>query len=64
MGSVKHLLSFTVINPSYFGIDVGDFLAFDDIGVDPFGGSWSSRDFIVISLSRKRGELKIKAREI
>ena len=64
IGEIKHILSFSVINPSYFGIDVGDFVAFDDIGVNPFGGTWSSRDFIVISVSRKRGQLKIKAKEV
>lgn len=64
LGEVKHLVNFTLINPYFFGIDVGDFLAFDDIGVDPFGGSWSSRDFIVTSVTRTRGLLKIKAREV
>jgi len=63
LGSAKHLIDFTIVNPYYFGIDVGDFLAFDNIGVDPFGGSWSSRDFIVVSVTRKRGQLKIKVRE-
>ena len=64
LGGVKHLISFTVVNPIYYKIDVGDFIAFSDMTIDPFGGSWSGKDFIVVSVSRKRGELKIKVREV
>ena len=64
IGGVKHLVSFDIVNPVYFGTDVGDFIAFNNIGVDPFGGSWSGKNFIVVSVNRKRGSLKIKVREI
>lgn len=64
LGGVKHLVSFNIVNPIYFGVDVGDFIAFNNLGVEPFGGSWSGKNFIIVSVNRKRGSLKIKAREI
>jgi hypothetical protein len=64
LGGVKHLVNFNVVNPIYYGIDVGDFLSFSNMTIEPFGGSWSGKDFIVVSVSRKRGQLKIKAREV
>jgi|9_EtaG_2_1085328.scaffolds.fasta_scaffold00326_22 hypothetical protein len=64
LGEVKHLVSFNVVNPSKYGIDVGDFLTFSNMTIEPFGGSWSGKNFIVVSVSRKRGQLKIKAREV
>lgn len=64
LGGVKHLVNLTVVNPIYYGIDVGDFLAFSNMTIEPFGGNWSGKNFIVVSVSRKRGQLKIKAREV
>jgi len=64
LGGVKHLVSFTVVNPIKYGMDVGDFIVFDNMSVEPFGGSWSGKNFIVISITRKRGQLNIKAREV
>ena len=64
LGEVKHLISFNVVNPSKYGIDVGDFLTFSNMTIEPFGGNWSSKNFIVISITRKRGQLNIKAREV
>ena len=45
-------------------MDVGDFVAFDDMPVDPFGLSWSGKDFIVVGVSRSLGKLKCEFREV
>ena len=64
LATVKHDVNATIVNPYYYGIDVGDFVRFDDIGVNPFGGAWTNRDFIITGLQRSPGKIKIKAREV
>tara|TARA_R110002012_G_scaffold129182_1_gene281552 strand:- start:212 stop:2428 length:2217 start_codon:yes stop_codon:yes gene_type:complete len=64
IGSQKLLVSATVVSPLFYGIDVGDFVAFNTMPVDPFGASWSGKDFIVTSVSRKVDKLKCEFREI
>ena len=64
LATVKHEVNATIVNPYYYGIDVGDFVQFNDIGVDPFGGAWTNRDFIITGLQRSPGKIKIKAREV
>ena len=64
LGTVKHVISATVVNPYYYGIDVGDFLQFDDLEIDPFGSTWTDKDFIVTDLQRTPGKITIQAREV
>jgi hypothetical protein len=63
-GSQKLIVESTVINPLYYGIDVGDFVAFNTMPIDPFGGSWSGKDFIVTKVTRQIGKLKCQFREV
>jgi len=58
------LVSATVLAPSLYGIDVGDFVEFGTMPVDPFGESWSGKDFIVTSVSRQFGKLQCEFREV
>ena len=64
VGTVKHIVNATVVNPYYYGIDVGDFIQFSDLEIDPFGSTWTNKDFIVEKLQRSQGTLKIQAREV
>ena len=65
-GSQKIQVSATVINHAFYGIDVGDFVAFDndDMPVPPFGEAWTNKDFIVTDVQRTLGKLSCKFMEI
>jgi len=64
LGSQKIIVKAEVVNPAFYGIDVGDFVAFSDMPVDPFGLSWSGKDFIVTGVTRQIGKLKCEFREV
>jgi len=65
---IKMLVSCTIVNPKYYDVEVGDIVAFDDMHPEtPFGynsATWSGLKFMITSLNRTLGELKIEAREI
>ena len=64
-GEVKFLISCTIINPSLYGIDVGDLVKFTGtMPVDPLADAWTSKVFMCTSVQRKIGELKCKFREV
>ena len=72
-GNPKLLIDTEIINPgssggsSYFYLmEVGDICAFDhtDMIVEPFGESFNGKKFIVTSLTRSPGSLKVSLREI
>jgi len=48
----------------FYGMEPGDFLAFTDMMVDPFGESWSGKQYIVTSLNRGMGMLNFTAKEV
>ncbi len=65
LGDQKIIVSADVVSPNFYGIDVGDFVAFDTMPVNPFSNSdWSGKDFIVTSVSRQVGKLKCEFREV
>ena len=64
LGSQKLIVDATIVSPLFYGIDVGDFVAFNTMPVDPFGASWSGKDFIVTSVQRQIGKLKCQFREV
>ena len=64
IGDQKILVSATVVSPSLYGIDVGDFVEFGTMPVDPFGEAWSGKDFIVTGVSRQFGKLQCEFREV
>jgi len=72
-GNPKLIIDTEIINPgssggsSYFYLmEVGDICAFDhtDMIVEPFGQSFNGKKFILTSLTRKPGSLKVSLREI
>lgn len=67
LGQPRIIISFTVVNTKYLGLDVGDIIAlnFNDT-VYPFAGSsgWNNYVFMITDLQRSAGSLKITAREI
>jgi hypothetical protein len=72
-GNPKLLIDTEIINPgssggsSYFYLmEVGDICAFDhnNMIVEPFGESFNGKKFIVTSLTRSPGSLKVSLREI
>ena len=71
-GNPKLLVDTEIINPGSSGgshfylMEVGDICAFDhtDMIVEPFGESFNGKKFIVTSLTRSPGSLKVSLREI
>ena len=64
VGDVKTQISAAIVNPRCSGMEPGDFLAFTNMMVDPFGESWSGKQYIVTSLNRSMGMLNFTAREV
>ena len=64
VGDVKTQISAAIVNPRFYGMEPGDFLAFTNMMVDPFGESWSGKQYIVTSLNRSMGMLNFTAREV
>ena len=57
-GTLKLLVSCDFVDPSLGAkVEVGDFVTFDNSNMDtaPFGGAWTSKNFIVTSVNRKLG---------
>ncbi len=63
-GDIKTKISAVIVNPRFYGIEPGDFLAFSDMVVDPFGESWSGKQFIVTSMNRRQGMINFTAKEV
>ena len=67
-GDIKLLVDFTIVNPKYYNIDTGDIISFSDMYPEtPFGdnsASWSGLTFMVTSVQRSLGSLKIQSRQI
>ena len=51
---------------SFYYMEVGDFVEFDNSNklVEPFGDAFNGKQFIVISLTRGIGSLKVTLREV
>jgi|GEM_PF-3264694 len=66
LGDVKTKISFRLINPSFFLLEVGDLIGFDNdnMPVKLFASAWTDKVFIITSLSRRLGEINISAREV
>ncbi len=57
-GTLKLLVSCDFVDPSLGAkVEVGDFVTFDNanMATSPFGGAWTSKNFIVTSVNRKLG---------
>ena len=66
-GTLKTIVSCDVVDSTISGlIEVGDFVQFTNGSMDtkPFGDAWTSKDFIITSVTRKVGvQVKIECRE-
>ena len=63
-GAIKLKVQFNLINPAFSNIEVGDIIDFENMPVDPGGGSWSGKKFIITKTRRSPGILSITAREV
>ena len=63
-GSIKLTVQFSLINPAYSNLEVGDIIDFGSMTVDPGGGSWSGKNLIIIQTRRKPGLISVIAREV
>lgn len=65
-GVPKIIVETEVVNPSFYSMEVGDIVEFDNTSqiTAPFGDSFSGKQFILTSLTRSIGTLKIILREI
>ena len=62
--SQKLIIAFNVVNQLYYNIDIGDFVAFGDVGTNAFGSSFSGKDFMVTSINRKLGSFGVVVNEV
>ena len=63
----KKIVTATIVNPAFYNIEVGDFVAFSSTEMIPskaFGTSWSGLKFIITSTSRSMGKIKFTARQV
>tara|TARA_R110000824_G_scaffold25753_2_gene89332 strand:- start:797 stop:3484 length:2688 start_codon:yes stop_codon:yes gene_type:complete len=63
-GAIRLTVQFDLINPAFSNIEIGDIIDFGTMPVDPGGGAWSGKNFIIIKTSRSPGLLRIIAREV
>ena len=64
-GDIKTLVSGTIVNTKYYGLEVGDIIEFENMYPEKiFGESWSGKQYMITSLQRTIGTLKFEAREI
>ena len=63
-GAIKLTVRFNLINPAFTNIEVGDIIDFGAMPVDPGGGSWSGKNFIITRTRRSPGLLSVTAREV
>ena len=65
---IKISVSCEIVNPKYYNLEVGDFISFSDMHPEtPFGfnsSNWSGLVFIITTIQRGLGKLKIKAKQI
>ncbi len=64
-GDIKIQVSGAIVNPIFYGMEVGDIVDFSSMHpTKAFGESWSGKNFIITGLTRSVGTLKFDAREI
>ena len=67
-GDIKLIVSGSIVNPEFYGVEVGDIVAFSDMHPEtPFGynsATWSGLKFMITSLTRSVGTLKFESREV
>ena len=70
IGDLKLNISFSIVNPDLFTLEVGSIIVFDNDNMypkTPFGynsGSWSNLNFMIINTSKTLGKVNITARQV
>ena len=62
-GDIKVVGSCKVVNPAFYGIEVGDIVNFSSMDVKAFADNWTG-DYMIIEQKRSPGNVYIKFREI
>tara|TARA_R100000742_G_C4279350_1_gene103701 strand:- start:2296 stop:5202 length:2907 start_codon:yes stop_codon:yes gene_type:complete len=61
---VKKIVDCEIVNiQKGYLLETGDIIKFDDMVVEPFGSDWSNY-YMIVSISRSAGKIKITAREV
>ena len=66
-GDVKMTISLNVINPAFYYMEVGDIVAFTNGSMSPvkaFASAWTNLLFVITSISRSVGNLKVDLYEV
>ena len=66
-GDVKMTISLNVINPAFYYMEVGDIVAFTNGSMSPvkaFASEWTNLLFVITSISRSVGNLKVDLYEV
>lgn len=69
-GDIKLIVNCSIVNPAYFGAEVGDIIEFDEDNMfpeTPMGhnsATWNNLQMIITSTNRTRGKMSISAREV
>lgn len=67
-GDIKKIINCEIVNPAKgYNLETGDIVQFSDVGVDPFGHSWTesgAQYYMITDLQRSPGKIKIQAREV
>ena len=66
-GDVKMTISLNVINPAFYYMEVGDIVMFHNATMSPvkaFASEWTNLKFVITSISRSVGNLKVDLYEV
>ncbi|MAK37720.1 MAG: hypothetical protein CMC15_16290 [Flavobacteriaceae bacterium] len=64
-GELKDVVKCTIINPAIgYKLETGDVVLFSDMPINPGGGSWTSKYFMITDHQRTNGAVTITAREV
>ena len=63
-GDIKKIIECDIVNiQKAYLLEVGDIVKFDDMVVEPFGSDWNNY-YMIVSITRSMGQIKIIAREV
>ena len=63
-GDIKKVISCEIVNPAKgYILETGDIIKFDIDEIKPFGGDWSNY-YMITSIQRNIGKIKINCREV
>ena len=63
-GKIRIIVDCVTVNPKYYNLECGDIVKFDYNIVTPFNYSWSDKYFMITTLARSPGSLKMTCEEV